>query len=89
MLRGALSRDDPCGADPAAVFNHINRFLCGHSEVVPLRATVDVPSALLGRDGTLEYIKAGHPSPLLLPWRGAVSRTGFNGELPGGPDRGR
>ena len=32
MLQGALSGMS-MGADPVKVFNHINRFLCHHSEV--------------------------------------------------------
>jgi len=79
MLQGALS-GMTIGADPAAVFNHINRFLCEHSEVGRY-ATMFF--GLLGRDGTLEYIKAGHPSPLLLR-RGAVSELDSTGNFPVG-----
>ncbi len=79
MLQGALS-GMTMGADPAAVFNHINRFLCGHSEVGRY-ATMFF--GLLGRDGTLEYIKAGHPSPLLLRG-GAVSELDSTGNFPVG-----
>ncbi len=40
-------------------------------------------SALLDRDGRLEYIKAGHPSPLLLR-RGKVSDLYSEGSFPVG-----
>lgn len=62
MLQGALS-GMTMGADPERVFNHINNFLCGHAEVGKY-ATLFF--GILGRDGNLEYINAGHPSPLLL-----------------------
>jgi phosphoserine phosphatase RsbU/P len=62
MLQGALS-GMTMGADPARVFNHINNFLCEHSEVGRY-ATMFF--GVLGRDGDLQYINAGHPSPLLL-----------------------
>lgn len=79
MLQGALS-GMTIGADPARVFNHINRFLCEHSEVGRY-ATMFF--GLLSRDGTLEYIKAGHPSPLLLR-RGEVSELDSRGNFPVG-----
>jgi serine phosphatase RsbU (regulator of sigma subunit) len=62
MLQGALS-GMTMGADPAGVFNHINNFLCQHAEVGKY-ATMFF--GLLGREGDLDYINAGHPSPLLL-----------------------
>ena len=62
MLQGALSGLS-MGADPVKVFNQINRFLCRHAEVGRY-ATMFI--GIVGRDGMLEYIKAGHPSPLLL-----------------------
>jgi sigma-B regulation protein RsbU (phosphoserine phosphatase) len=51
------------GAEPARVFNHLNNFLCEHSEIGKY-ATLFF--GVLGREGDLEYINAGHPSPLLL-----------------------
>jgi sigma-B regulation protein RsbU (phosphoserine phosphatase) len=51
------------GADPARVFNHINKFLCEHAEVGKY-ATIFF--GVLDRDGHLEFINAGHPSPILL-----------------------
>ena len=62
MLQGALS-GMTIGADPARVINHINSFLCEHSEVGRY-ATMFF--GVLSRNGDLEYINAGHPSPLLL-----------------------
>ncbi len=79
MLQGALS-GMTMGADPVKVFNHINRFLCRHAEVGRY-ATMFI--GLLGRDGMLEYIKAGHPSPLLLR-QGKVSELYTEGSFPVG-----
>ncbi len=62
MLQGALS-GMTLGQEPAKVFTHINRFLCDHSNVGRY-ATVFF--GILERSGHLEYINAGHPSPLLL-----------------------
>ncbi len=79
MLQGALS-GLTMGADPVKVFNHVNRFLCRHAEVGRY-ATMFI--GLLGRDGMLEYIKAGHPSPLLLR-KGEVSELYTEGSFPVG-----
>jgi serine phosphatase RsbU (regulator of sigma subunit) len=62
MLQGALS-GMKMGAGPADVFNHINRFLCEHSEVGRY-ATMFF--GILDQEGRLEFVNAGHPSPLLL-----------------------
>jgi phosphoserine phosphatase RsbU/P len=62
MLQGALS-GMAMGADPARVFNHINTFLCEHTELGKY-ATIFL--GVLERDGALEFINAGHPSPILL-----------------------
>ena len=62
MLQGALS-GMTIGAEPARVFNHINEFLCEHAEVGHY-ATMFF--GVLDREGRLEYINAGHPSPFLL-----------------------
>jgi serine phosphatase RsbU (regulator of sigma subunit) len=62
MLQGALF-GMTAGADPARVFNQINRFLFEHPEV-DRYATLFF--GILDRDGQLEFINAGHPSPLLL-----------------------
>jgi phosphoserine phosphatase RsbU/P len=77
MLQGSLS-GLTMGADPVKVFNHINRFLCRHAEVGRY-ATIFI--GLVGRDGKLEYIKAGHPSPLLLR-KGKVSELYTEGSFP-------
>lgn len=79
MLQGALS-GMTLGADPVRVFNHINRFLCEHSEVGRY-ATIFF--GIIDRDGTLEYIRAGHPSPLLLR-KGAVEELYDEGSFPVG-----
>ena len=51
------------GTDPARVLNHVNRFLCGHSEVGRY-ATMFF--GMLDQEGKLDYINAGHPSPFLI-----------------------
>ena len=79
MLQGALSGMS-MGADPVKVFNHINRFLCHHSEVGRY-ATMFI--GMVGADGVLEYIKAGHPSPLLLR-QGKVTELYTEGSFPVG-----
>jgi phosphoserine phosphatase RsbU/P len=79
MLQGALS-GLAMGADPVKVFNHVNKFLCRHSEVGRY-ATMFI--GIVGRDGMLEYIKAGHPSPLLLR-NGQVSELYNEGSFPVG-----
>jgi len=68
------------GADPVKVFNHVNKFLCRHSEVGRY-ATMFI--GIVGRDGMLEYIKAGHPSPLLLR-KGQVTELYNEGSFPVG-----
>lgn len=62
MLQGALT-GVTLGADPVRVFKHINDFLCQHSEVGRY-ATMFL--GIVDREGNLEYLNAGHPSPLLL-----------------------
>jgi serine phosphatase RsbU (regulator of sigma subunit) len=79
MLQGALC-GITIGADPAKVFSAINHLLCEHSEVGRY-ATMFI--GLLSRDGTFEYIKAGHPSPLLLR-KGVVSELYTGGSFPVG-----
>ena len=77
MLRGALS-GLTAGSEPVKVFEHLNRFLC-ERPVVGRYATMFF--ALLAPDGTLEFIRAGHPSPLLLRC-GAVSELYNDGSFP-------
>jgi len=62
MLQGALS-GMTLGTDPGLLFNNVNRFLCDHTEVGRY-ATVFF--GILDRDGHLEFINAGHPSPFLI-----------------------
>jgi len=62
MLQGALS-GMTLGTDPARVFNHVNRFLCDHAEVGRY-ATMFF--GILDDAGRLEFINAGHPSPILI-----------------------
>ncbi len=79
MLQGALS-GLTMGADPVKVFGHFNRFLCHHAQV---GRYVTMFAGLVGSDGVLEYIKAGHPSPLLLRG-GKVSELYSEGSFPVG-----
>jgi serine phosphatase RsbU (regulator of sigma subunit) len=79
MLQGALSAMS-LGTDPVKVFHHINRFLCEHSEVGRYETMV---FGFIDPQGNLEYIKAGHPSPLLLR-RGEVSDLYTEGSFPVG-----
>jgi sigma-B regulation protein RsbU (phosphoserine phosphatase) len=62
MLQGALS-GMAMGSDPARVFNHINSFLCAHTE---LGKYATIFFGVLDPCGLLEFINAGHPSPILL-----------------------
>jgi serine phosphatase RsbU (regulator of sigma subunit) len=79
MLQGALT-GMTIGADPARVFQHINAFLCEHAEVgkyaTLFYGTIDL-------EGNLEYLNAGHLSPLLLR-RGEVTELFTEGSFPVG-----
>ena len=79
MLQGALS-GMTMGTDPARVFNHVNRFLCDHAEVGRY-ATMFF--AVLDQEGHLDFINAGHPSPLLLR-RGVPEEAFTEGSCPVG-----
>jgi serine phosphatase RsbU (regulator of sigma subunit) len=79
MLQGALS-GMTLGTDPARVFNHVNRFLCDHAEVGRY-ATMFF--GILDPEGHLEFINAGHPSPLLLR-RGGAEEAFTEGSYPVG-----
>ncbi len=79
MLQGALSGLS-MGSDPARVLHQVNCFLCEHSEVGRY-ATMFF--GVLDRNGRLEFINAGHPSPLLLR-RGEVTEPFTEGSLPVG-----
>jgi serine phosphatase RsbU (regulator of sigma subunit) len=71
MLQGALSAVT-LGQSPAAMFSHINEFLCEHAQV---ERYATMFFGVLDADGELEFINAGHPSPLLL--RGASVDAAF------------
>ena len=79
MLQGALSAMT-IGVAPERVFQHVNRFLCDHAEVGRY-ATMFF--GILDREGNLEYINAGHPSPLLLRPE-CVTELYLKGSLPVG-----
>ena len=79
MLQGALT-GMTLGADPVRVFKHINDFLCRHVEVGKY-ATMFL--GIIDREGNLDYLNAGHPSPLLL--RAGATTEGFTqGSFPVG-----
>lgn len=73
MLQGALS-GMTLGVDPARVFEQMNRFLCEHTN---LGRYATMFFGMLGRDGTFEYIRAGHPSPILV--RGGSAMELYSG----------
>jgi serine phosphatase RsbU (regulator of sigma subunit) len=79
MLQGALS-GMTLGVDPVKVFNQLNRFLCDRA-VVGRCATIFF--GLLDLDGTFEFVRAGHPSPLLLR-RGEIGELYTDGSFPVG-----
>jgi sigma-B regulation protein RsbU (phosphoserine phosphatase) len=79
MLKGALS-GMTLGTDPARVINHVNNFLCSHSEVGRY-ATMFF--GILDEDGHLEFINAGHPSPFLIR-RGNADEAFTEGSYPVG-----
>lgn len=79
MLQGALS-GMTLGTDPAQLFNHVNRFLCNHSEVGRY-ATMFF--GILDDQGNLEFINAGHPSPFLIR-RGVAEEAFTEGSYPVG-----
>jgi sigma-B regulation protein RsbU (phosphoserine phosphatase) len=72
MLQGALS-GMTLGTDPSRVLNHVNRFLCDHSEVGRY-ATMFF--GVLDEEGNLDFINAGHPSPFLI--RQGVAQEPFS-----------
>ena len=77
MLQGALS-GMTLDVDPVKVFNHLNQFLCQRAAV---GRCATMFFGLLDPDGAFEFIRAGHPSPLLL--RGdEVSELYSTGSLP-------
>src|SRR6266851_732879 len=79
MLQGVLS-GMTLGTDPARLFAHLNRFLCDHVEVGRY-ATMFF--GILDEKGSLEYINAGHPSPILIR-RGIAEEAFTEGSFPVG-----
>jgi sigma-B regulation protein RsbU (phosphoserine phosphatase) len=77
MLQGALSGMTP-GVDPVNVFNHLNKFLCDRAAV---GRCATMFFGLLDLGGALEFVRAGHPSPLLMR-RGEVSELYSAGSFP-------
>jgi sigma-B regulation protein RsbU (phosphoserine phosphatase) len=80
MLQGVLS-GMTLGTDPARLFNHLNRFLCDHAEVGRY-ATMFF--GILDENGGLEYINAGHPSPILIRHNGNAEEAFTEGSFPVG-----
>jgi phosphoserine phosphatase RsbU/P len=80
LLQGALS-GMTLGTDPARLFNHLNRFLCDHAEVGRY-ATMFF--GILDEKGGLEYINAGHPSPILIRRSGNADEAFTEGSFPVG-----
>lgn len=62
MLQGTLSAMT-LGQQPDTVFNHVNRFICAHSQV---ERYATLFFGILDRNGQLEYINAGHLPPLRI-----------------------
>lgn len=79
MLQGAFS-GLTLHSDPNLMFNQVNRVLCEHAEVGRY-ATMFF--GLLAADGHLEYINAGHPSPVLARG-GQVTELYTKGTFPVG-----
>ena len=77
MLQGALS-GMTLGVDPVEVFNHLNLFLCDRA-IGGRCATMFF--ALLDPGGTLEFISAGHPAPMLMR-NGTISELYNTGSFP-------
>jgi len=79
MLQGALS-GMTLGTDPARVINHVNKFLCNHAQIGRY-ATMFF--CILDQEGHLEFINAGHPSPILIR-RGVAEEAFTEGSYPVG-----
>jgi sigma-B regulation protein RsbU (phosphoserine phosphatase) len=80
MLQGVIS-GMTLGTDPARLFDHLNRFLCNHAEVGRY-ATMFF--GILDEQGALEYINAGHPSPILIRRSGNADEAFTEGSFPVG-----
>jgi serine phosphatase RsbU (regulator of sigma subunit) len=79
MLQGAFS-GMTIGVDPARIITRVNCYLCEHSEVGRY-ATLFF--GILSSTGELEFINAGHPSPLLLR-RDGIAEPFSEGSFPVG-----
>jgi phosphoserine phosphatase RsbU/P len=79
VLQGALT-GMTLGTDPVRVIHHINQFLCEHPGIGRY-ATMFF--ATIASDGVLEYVRGGHPSPLLLR-KGEVTELFTGGSFPVG-----
>jgi phosphoserine phosphatase RsbU/P len=79
MLQGALT-GMRIGIEPALVIDHINQFLCEHVE---LARYATMFFGIVDLDGQLDFINAGHPSPILLR-RGEVNEPFAEGSYPVG-----
>jgi phosphoserine phosphatase RsbU/P len=77
ILQGALS-GMTLGVEPVKVLNYLNRLLCDRA-AIGRYATLFF--GLLDAAGILEFIRAGHPSPLLMR-RGTVSELYSGGSFP-------
>jgi serine phosphatase RsbU (regulator of sigma subunit) len=62
MLQGALSAMT-IGVDPGRLMEHLNSFLCEHSDV---ERYATMFFGVLDSAGHLDFINAGHPPPLIL-----------------------
>jgi sigma-B regulation protein RsbU (phosphoserine phosphatase) len=62
MLQGVLSAMT-IGVDPARLMQHLNCFLCEHSEV---ERYATMFFGVLDSSGHLDFINAGHPPPVLV-----------------------
>ena len=62
MLQGALSAMT-IGVDPGRLMEHLNSFLCEHSDV---ERYATMFFCVLDAAGKLDFINAGHPPPLIL-----------------------
>ena len=77
ILQGALS-GMTMGVDAVTVFNHLNKFLCGRASV---GRCATMFFGLVAPDGALEFVRAGHPTPLLMR-QGTVSELYSDGSFP-------
>jgi phosphoserine phosphatase RsbU/P len=79
MLQGLLA-SLTLGTELGRVFNHVNRFLCDHAEIGRY-ATLFF--GILDKNGNLDFVNAGHPSPFLIR-RGVAEDAFKEGSFPVG-----